>query len=187
MEGQKFLPEYVGLALILGCSSESLEPGKIVEAPEAKAALELLRLSAGSFMQTRFQIREIDLSKGYCLVVTDKNHTRVTVGFDQLEKQIQRLEQFLVYADDSRREIETVNLMVQSNIPVTFMKPPAEVINDTIDPEETPRIMKAIPVHPPAPVSGKGKSALPASGKTQNGPQPFSLQKQNSEKKGGNG
>jgi cell division septal protein FtsQ len=204
MKEKKLLPEYLGLPLITGCTSESLEPGKIVQSIEARAALELLRLSAGSFMQTRFQIREIDLSKGYCLVVTDKNHTRVTVGFDQLEKQIQRLEQFLVYADDSKRDIETVNLLVQRNIPVTFMKPPAEVINDTIDPEETPRVMKAIPVHPPAPAPGKGKSSPPAAsgpasgaesparsegptprraGKNQNGPQPFSLQKQNSERK----
>jgi len=176
MKEKKLLPEYLGLPLITGCTSESLEPGKIVQSIEAKAALELLRLSAASFMQTRFQIREIDASKGYCLVVTDKNHTRVTVGFDHLEKQIQRLEQFLIYADDSRREIETVNLLVQRNIPVTFMKPAAEVINDTIDPDETPRIMKAIPVAPP-PAKASAKSA-PAAGKNQNGPQPFSLQKQ---------
>src|SRR5438045_7910271 len=148
MKEKKLLPEYLGLPLITGCTSESLEPGKIVQSVEAKAALELLRLSAGSFMQTRFQIREIDLSKGYCLVVTDKNHTRVTVGFDQLEKQIQRLEQFLVYADDSRHEIETVNLLVQRNIPVTFMKPAAEGIHDTIDLEERARVMTAMSVHP---------------------------------------
>src|SRR5881398_2223240 len=164
MKEKKLLPEYLGLPLILGCSSESLEPGKIVESPEAKTALELLRLSAGRFMQTRFQIREIDASKGYCLVVTDKNHTRVTVGFDHLEKQIQRLEQFLVYADDSRHEIETVNLLVQRNIPVTFMKPAAEVINDTLDPEETPRIMKAIPVAP-SPAKASAKASAP--GKNQ--------------------
>ena len=47
-------------------------------------------------MQTRFQIREIDVSKGYCLVVTDKNRTRVTFGFDNLDTQLHRLEQFLV-------------------------------------------------------------------------------------------
>jgi cell division protein FtsQ len=175
MKEKKLLPEYLGLPVITGCTSESLEPGKIVQSVEAKAALELLRLSTGSFMQTRFQIREIDASKGYCLVVTDKNHTRVTVGFDHLEKQIQRLEQFLVYADDSRHEIETVNLLVQRNIPVTFMKPAAEVINDTIDPEETPRIMKAIPVAP-SPVKASTKASAP--GKNQNGPQPFSLRKQ---------
>src|SRR5213082_3472582 len=173
MKEKKLLPEYLGLPLITGCTSESLEPGKIVESFEAKAALELLRQSTASFMQTRFQVREIDTSKGYCLVVTDKNHTRVTVGFDQLEKQIQRLEQFLVYADDSRHEIETVNLLVQRNIPVTFMKPAAEVINDTIDPEETPRIMKAIPVAPPQVKESVKSPAAAAAGKNQNGQQPF--------------
>ena len=146
MKEKKLLPEYLGLPLILGCVSESLEAGKIVESAEARAALELLRLSTRSFMQTRFQIREIDVSKGYCLVVTDKNHSRVTVGFDNLDTQLQRLEQFLIYSDDAHRELATVNLLVQRNIPVTFAKSPAEVINETIKPEESPRIMKAIPV-----------------------------------------
>jgi cell division septal protein FtsQ len=148
MKEKKLLPEYLGLPLITGCTSESLEAGKIVDSFEAKSALELLRLSTRSFMQTRFQIREIDISKGYCLLVSDKNHTRVTFGFDNLDAQLQRLEQFLVYADDSKRELETVNLLVQRNIPVTFTKNPVEVINETIDPEVEPRIMKAIPVHP---------------------------------------
>src|SRR5207302_7681822 len=66
MKEKQLLPEYLGLPLILGCSSESLEAGKIVESFEAKAALDLLRMSTRSFMQTRFQIREIDVSKGYC-------------------------------------------------------------------------------------------------------------------------
>ena len=148
MKEKKLLPEYLGLPLITGCASESLEPGKVVESFEAKAALELLRLSTRSFMQTRFLIREIDVSKGYCLVVSDKNHTRVTFGFDNLDTQLERLEQFLVYADDSKRELATVNLLVQRNIPVTFGRNPVDVINDSIDPEEEPRIMKAIPVHP---------------------------------------
>jgi cell division protein FtsQ len=149
MKEKKLLPEYLGLPLITGCTSESLEAGKVVASSEAKAALELLRLSTRSFMQTRFQIREIDVSKGYCLLVSDKNHTRVTFGFDNLDTQLQRLEQFLVYADDSKRELETVNLLVQRNIPVTFTKNSVEVINETIDPEGSePRILKAIPVHP---------------------------------------
>jgi cell division septal protein FtsQ len=160
MKEKKLLPEYLGLPLISGCASESLEPGKIVESFEAKAALELLRLSTRSFMQTRFQIREIDVSKGYCLIVTDKNHTRVTFGFDDLDTQLQRLEQFLIYSDDSKRELATVNLLAQRNIPVTFTKPAAEVINETIKPAEAPRIMKAIPVHAP-------EKAKPSSSPTQ--------------------
>src|SRR5437763_7463336 len=148
MKQKKLLPEYLGLPLITGCTSESLEPGKIVESFEAKAALDLLRLSTASFMQTRFLIREIDVSKGYCLVGSDKNHSRVTFGFDNLDTQLQRLEQFLVYADDSKRELATVNLLVQRNVPVTFGRNPVDVINDTLDPDAEPRIMKAVPVHP---------------------------------------
>jgi cell division septal protein FtsQ len=150
MKQKKLLPEYLGLPLILGCSSEALETGKVIESSEAKTALELLRLSTGSFMQTRFQIREIDISKSYCLLVTDKNHTRVMFALNNLEAQLQRLEQFLVYCDDSKQELETVNLLVQRNIPITFTKPAATVINDTIDPPAEPRILKAIPVHPTA-------------------------------------
>ena len=149
MKEKKLLPEYLALPLITGCMSQSLESGKVVESFDAKAALDLLRLSTRSFMQTHFQIREIDLSKGYCLLVTDKNHTQVTFGFDDLERQLQRLEQFLVYSDDSKRELATVNLIVQRNIPVTFAKPVTEIINDTIDPEGSePRILKATPVYP---------------------------------------
>jgi hypothetical protein len=111
-------------------------------------------------MQTRFQIREIDVSKGYCLVVTDKNHSRVTFGFDNLDLQLRRLEQFLIYSDDAHREIATVNLLVQRNIPVTWAKPAVEVINETVQPEESPRVMKAIPAN-----AAPRSSAAPAKAK----------------------
>ena len=84
MKEKKLLPEYLALPLITGCSSEALVPGKTVDSFEAKSALELLRLTTTSFMQTRFQIRDVDVSKGYCLLVTDKNHTQVMFGFDDL-------------------------------------------------------------------------------------------------------
>ncbi|MFN2475121.1 MAG: cell division protein FtsQ/DivIB [Chthoniobacterales bacterium] len=177
MKEKKLLPEYLGLPVIAGCIGESLEAGKVVESFEAKAALELLRLSTRSFMQTRFQVREIDLSKGYCLVVTDKNRTRVTFGFDNLDAQLQRFEQFLVYSDDSKRELETVNLLVQRNIPVTFAKSPAEIINETIDPEgEEPKILKATPVHPEdAPKALE--TARPRPARRQSTPAPNATQK----------
>jgi cell division septal protein FtsQ len=166
MKQKKLLPEYLGLPLILGCSSESLEAGRVVESAEAKTALELVRLSERSFLQMRFQIREIDVSKGYCLLVTDKNHARVTLGFNDLQTQLRRLEQFLAYCDDSKQELGTVNLLVQRNIPVTFAELPAAIINDTIAPAVEPRIMKAIPVAAPE------KTAAPAP-KSRAGSTPF--------------
>ena len=157
MKEKKLLPEYLGLPVILGCSSESLEVGKVVESPEVKAALELLRLSTSSFLQMRFQIREIDISESYRLLVTEKNRARVTFGYNDLETQLRRLEQFLGYCDNSKQELATLNLLVQRSIPVTFAPRAVEIINDTIDPAVEPRIMKAIPV-PPA---GKPVPSVP--------------------------
>jgi cell division septal protein FtsQ len=137
MKEKKLLPEYLALPLITGCSGEALVPGKEVDSFEAKSALELLRLTTTSFMQTRFQIRDIDVSKGYCLLVTDKNHTQVMFAFENLEEQMQRLEQLLVYADDSHREIETANLLVARNIPVTFAKPISDVISEVQETTDT--------------------------------------------------
>ncbi len=136
MKEKKLIADYLALPLVTGVSSEALLPGKAIESFEAKAALELLRLTTTSFMQTRFQIREVDVSKGYCLLVTDKNHIQVMFGFDNLQQQMQRLEQFLIYSDDSQRQIETVNLLVARNTPVTFAQPAADVIEE-IEPSVT--------------------------------------------------
>ena len=149
MKQKKLLPEYLGLPLIVGCSGDSLEAGKTLESPEAKTALELVRLTESSFLQTRFQIREIDISKSYCLLVTDKNRSRVMFGLNELEEQLRRLQVFLDYCDNTKQELETLNLVAQRNIPVTFTSPAADVINDTLEPAVEPRIMKAIPVHVP--------------------------------------
>jgi cell division septal protein FtsQ len=159
MKQKKLLPEYLGLPLILGCSGESLEAGKVIQSPEAKTALELLRLTERSFLQTRFQIREIDISKSYCLVVTDKDHSRVMFALNDLEDQLRRLQVFLDYCDNTRQELETLNLIAQRNIPVTFTSPAAAVINDTIEPAVEPRVMKAIPVHAAEP---RGRQDLSA-------------------------
>jgi cell division septal protein FtsQ len=163
MKQKKLLPEYLGLPLIVGCSSETLEAGKAVESPEVRTALDLLRLTESSFLQTRFQIREIDISKNYCLLVTDKNRSRVMFGLNDLEGQLRRLQVFLDYCDNTKQELETVNLVAQRNIPVTFTKLAADVINDTVEPAVEPRIMKAIPVHP------QENRSHPDSGKQENG------------------
>ncbi len=152
MKEKKLLPEYLALPLITGVSNEGLVPGKAVESFEAKAALELLRLTTTSFMQTRFQIQDVDVSKGYCLLVTDKNQTQVMFGFDQLDQQMQRLEQLLVYSDDSHHPIDTANLLVARNIPVTFARPASEVISE-IAPE--------LEMVPPKPPPGAEKKSEP--------------------------
>ncbi len=170
MREKKFSPEYLPLPVITNCSSEALVPGKTIDSFEAKTALALLRLTTTSFMQTRFQIRDVDVSKGYCLLVTDKNHTQVMFGFDDLEKQMQHLEQLLVYADDSHQQMSTANLLVARNIPVTFTKPAAEIISELEESAEVPQAMaeknpepeaKATPARVSAKSAPKGTKSTP--------------------------
>lgn len=117
------LPEYYHLPIISGFETENLVPGKRVPAWEMQAALELVRLNSDN---TRFQARNIDLSKGYCLVVTDQRRAKITFGLDNIEKQLGRLNRYLDRAAEERREIQTVNLIVERNVPVTFHDPEAE-------------------------------------------------------------
>ena len=77
----------------------------------SKTALELLRLSTRSFMQTRFLIREMMFPKP--LAARDRqNHARVTFALNDLEAQLQRLEQFLFIVMTQAGTRDLVNLLV---------------------------------------------------------------------------
>jgi len=120
---KKQLPEYYHLPVIYGFSTDNLEAGQVLSAPEIKSALRLLDVGSDS---TRFQIRSIDLSKGWCMVVSNQNHMQITFGLDHVESQFERLGLLLDHVDGSNRIIQTANLMVERNVPVTFAQTPEE-------------------------------------------------------------
>jgi cell division protein FtsQ len=130
-------PEYAGLPVILGVETSSLIAGQALDREEVKAALELLR-DAAEILQTRLQIQSIDVSKEYCLVVTDKQRSVVTFGTDDLVVQLRRLERLMNYCEKNSKELQTANLLVQRNIPVTFVQPtePAALAEPTPSPEQ---------------------------------------------------
>lgn len=122
MRSKTMLPEYLLLPIISGVQVENYAPGQAIKSFEMQAALDLVRLNADSAW---FQIRNIDISKGYCLVVTDRNHVRVTFGLDNVDQQQARLNRILERVQRSQREVQTVNLLVERNTPVTFVEPAA--------------------------------------------------------------
>jgi Cell division protein FtsQ len=127
-------PEYAGLPVILGVETSSLVAGQALDKEEVKAALELLR-DAAEILQTRLQIQSIDVSKDYCLVVTDKQRSVITFGTEDLVLQLRRLERLMDYCEKNSRELQTANLLVQRNIPVTFMSPPSLEVEAAPSPE----------------------------------------------------
>lgn len=117
MRSRTILPEYWVLPIISGFETENLAAGQHVAALEMKAALELIRLNADS---TRFEVRNVDLSKGYCLIVTDQRQAKIQIGLDRIEAQLARLNGYIDRATQDRKELRTINLQVERNTPVTF-------------------------------------------------------------------
>jgi cell division septal protein FtsQ len=142
MRTRKVLPEHLTLPLITGVHMEDVAPGQRLPSAESIAAIELLRLNADDL---RWQPRVVDVSKGYCLVVTDQKKARVTFGFDALEEQLNRLRQLMDTVEPMQRELQTVNLMLERNVPVTFAPAPPPVV-----PEIKTKGGKPAPKTPPS-------------------------------------
>ena len=152
MRSKRMLPEYFSLPVISGVAVENFAPGQRVSTFEMQAALELVRLNTDN---TRWQARNIDLKKGYCLEVTDRNRAKITFGLDRIDQQLDRLFRYLDLIEPTKKEIQTVNLMVERNTPITFAEPESE--------EPTPATPAGKPSTTPAstkPTPG-GKAAVP--------------------------
>jgi cell division protein FtsQ len=150
-------PEYAGLPVILGVETSSLVAGQALDKEEVKAALQLLR-DAAEILQTRLQIQSIDVSKEYCLIVTDKQRSVLTFGTDDLVLQLKRLERLMNYCEKNSKELQTVNLLVQRNIPVTFVQPTA--LEPEAGPTPSPEQVKPSDEasHPPAKTSKNSRA-----------------------------
>lgn len=108
------------LPIISGVETGDLIPGQRANRSVIIAALELLSLNADN---TRFQIRAIDLAKLCRLVVNDQRRGEITFGVQDIEEQLGRLNRILDFIEPSQREIRTVNLVPEQNVPVTFYEP----------------------------------------------------------------
>jgi cell division protein FtsQ len=170
LKTKSLAPEYLGLPLIIGVDTSNCQAGQPLEQDDVKAALDLIRAST-EILQGRFQIQSIDVSKGYCLTVTDKQHASVTFSTDEIESQLHRLGTVLSYCDKNSRELQTVNLMAQRNVPATFVQetqsgtPGDSTVESSSS--EAGADAKSKPGSPNEGAllqSGQSKSALPANG-----------------------
>jgi cell division protein FtsQ len=170
LKTKSLAPEYLGLPLIIGVDTSNCQAGQPLEQDEVKAALDLIRASA-EILQGRLQIQSIDVSKGYCLVVTDKQRANITFSTDEIESQLHRLETVLSYCDKNNRELQTVNLMAQRNVPVTFVPQaaPATPNDSSAGSNDGPAVeAKSKPAPAGSTTSSQSKGALsPRSSKLQ--------------------
>jgi cell division septal protein FtsQ len=118
---KQVLAQYQALPVIFGVPVGDLPAGKPVLMAEVLAALDLLQRVRES---GDFHIVSMDISKGYCVVVTDQRGTKITFGLDDLPGQLRRLADVQKEASQIGQDIKTVNVMVVRNIPVVLMPQP---------------------------------------------------------------
>lgn len=153
-------PEYLHLPVIYGAAIAHAQAGETIDTPEMRAALDLLRLNAENTVQ--FQVRSVDISKGYCLVVNDRNHARITFGLDRLDWQLERLSTVLNHVEQTKQELQTVNLMVERNVPVTFAPVDDPAREAQVETPEKPAVApKKADLSKPANQAAKASAALP--------------------------
>ena len=133
--------------------------GQEVEGEEIKAALDLLQAQQDSMIAARFQIQDIDLAKHFGLEVTDRNGLQVLFGLDDMDRQLKRLDVDLQVLDQNSQKAQTINLLVQKNVPVTFVTEPAIV-------PPAPTVAAAVASPSPAKSTANGKRSSLTGGGT---------------------
>ncbi len=121
MRPKKLNPQDRFLPIIRNYTENPFVEGKEAGGEELKASLDLLRAQQESSNTARFQIEEIDLAKHFGLVVTDRNGLQVLFGLDEMDRQLKRLDVYLQALDQHAQRPQTINLLVQRNVPVTLM------------------------------------------------------------------
>ena len=146
-------PEYMTLPIVIGVDLTNVTVGQPIDRDPVKAALELIR-DCPEVLQSRFQIATIDVSKEYCLVVSDKQRSVITFSTDtdDLMAQLRRLAMLLSYCERSSKDLQSANLMAERNIPVVFNEPavpsasPEPAAQPTASPQPQPTVRRALPV-----------------------------------------
>jgi cell division septal protein FtsQ len=114
---RQIIEQYHHLPHISGVAVANFAPGQRVRSVEMESALKLIQINSDN---TRWQVRHVDLSKQWCLLVTDQSNARITFGLDAIDDQLDRLFRYLDRAEAEQREVDTLNLMVVKYTPVTF-------------------------------------------------------------------
>jgi cell division protein FtsQ len=100
-ETAPLLPEIIGLA-------------------PADAELEIMDAIDHSQLHTTIDISRIDLSNPLFITMFTRQNMTITFRLDYIDQQLQRLVQIVNYPDFQQRQIATVDLTPDSNVPVTF-------------------------------------------------------------------
>lgn len=109
------------LPLLTGVSAADLQPGRSVETPQVKAALQMIAEFEYSPMAGLVDLRRIDVGYPEVLVVTTGQGSEVTFGLENLGWQLRRWREIFERGRQMNKAIGSLDLAVTNNSPVTWL------------------------------------------------------------------
>ncbi len=133
MRPRHFRPEYFRLPTIYGVKPDLIRSGDALYRNDLRLALDLLAEAAKAAPTSLFRVRTLDISKGWCIEAVNDDNARIIFGTSDFPVQLARLDKLLQHCADTGRSLNSVNLVVKRNPPVTFVVAASTVLED--DPE----------------------------------------------------
>jgi hypothetical protein len=110
------------LPILWGIPMAELQPGRHLEAPQVKAALNLIAAFAQSPMAGLAKLRRIDVSSPEVLIVATEQGGEITFGLDNPEQQLRRWREVFNLGQRLNKTIGTLDLAVTNNIPARWLE-----------------------------------------------------------------
>jgi|TARA_B110000495_G_scaffold146987_1_gene129885 hypothetical protein len=117
---QKKQPKW--LPLIVGIPPAKLLPGRTVDSPALRSALQLVSRFDLSPMAGLAHLRQIDVTGRETLGIVTWQGARVALGLNGLDGQLQRWRQIHDLGRQHHRAVATVDLSIKNNLPVRWMQ-----------------------------------------------------------------
>ena len=119
---QQMRQEYVNFPSISARGLAAVKPGRAVGSDQLVGALELVTVSNEMLYDHGLEIVEIKLVNDYSMLARFNNHTKVTFKPTDIERQVEDLRGIFEDSMRKNRLLETVNLLPERNIAITFAR-----------------------------------------------------------------
>jgi cell division septal protein FtsQ len=127
------------MPLITGLKTNGdVRPGRFIETPQARAALQLIQSFEHSQMAAFVDVRRIDASAAEALVVTTGQGSEITFGLADLDQQLRRWHEIYDAGQKWGKAISALDLAVSNNIPARWIE--ASAVPPT--PPKLPKLLK---------------------------------------------
>ena len=114
--------EYVHFPVVSAKGLAAVKPGQEIGSDQLVSALELATVCNETFYDHGLEIVKIELVNDYSLLARFNNHTKVTFKPSDIVRQVDDLRAIFEDSLRKNRLLETVNLLPDRNIPITYAR-----------------------------------------------------------------